>query len=143
MKARRITDTRGFNPAFNVKAFHAAARQGKEYPIAQLVTYPAGSIAEGSGVVLQCTLPQPTMVPADEECHAAVVAYLTHPARRDAMDRLKKMKVPEVFNQLPKGLQDYVRSINEKWQGTQSAAVSTGVIEFPPLDDTDEAPGEE
>lgn len=130
MKARRIKETRTFNPAWDAKKHHAAKRSGKAYEIPMLITFPVGTIQEGSDCVLQCCLPDPTMIPADEECHAAVVAFLTHPGRKKQMAKLKKMLIPQIFDKLPKGLQDYVKSVNAKWEGSTTAAVTKVKLTF-------------
>jgi len=122
----RIAETTGFNPAFNARSYWAARRTGKTYEIPHDITYPVGSYAEGRGVLVQCTLPEPTMVPADEECHAAVLKYLTSEAVRDRFEKLKQMAAPEVFEKLPQGLQQYVRIVNNKWKASPTAAVAGG-----------------
>ena len=126
MKAIRIAETTGFNPAFNARSYWAAKRAGKTYEIPHDITYPVGSYAEGRGVLVQCTLPDPTMVPADEECHAAVLKYLTSEAVRDRFEKLNQMAAPEVFEKLPQGLQQYVRIVNNKWKDSPTAAVARG-----------------
>jgi hypothetical protein len=122
----RIAETTGFNPAFNARSYWAARRTGKPYEIPHDITYPVGSYAEGRGVLVQCTLPEPTMVPADEECHAAVLRYLTSEAVRDRFEKLKQMAAPEVLEKLPQGLQQYVRIVNNKWKDSPTAAVARG-----------------
>ena len=57
------------------------------------------------------------MVPADEECHAAVLKYLTSTAVRDRFEKLKQMAAPEVFEKLPKGLQQYVQNGQQQVEG--------------------------
>ncbi len=140
MKARRIRPTRGINPAFVPRSYHRAKAAGEDYPIPCVIDYPVGSLAEGPGVVVQCCLAEPTMTPADEECHAAVVAFLTHPARKKHFDKLKKLTDPVIFDKLPAGLKNYVETVNSQWKGSQTAAISRGEAEVPALNEpTEEA----
>ena len=133
MKARRIRETTGLNPAFVARSYWAAKRAGKEYDIDIETTYKVGTIAEGPGVLVQCALAEPTMVPADEECHAAVKKFLEHPARKAQFAKLKAMADPAVFDKLPKGLQDYVRAVSDKWKDSATAAVTRGEKDFAAL----------
>ena len=128
MKAVRIRETRGLNPAFSPRGYYRALKEGREYEFNLEVTYSEGSIAEGPEVVVQCLLPEPTMIPADEECHAAVSKRLN--AMKDRLAKLKKMAAPEVLKTLPPGLQKYVRVLSEKWDGSRIEQIISGQSEL-------------
>ncbi len=139
MKAERIKETTGMNPAFVPRSYHRAKAAGEVYEIPPEITYPVGSIADGRGVLIQCVLPEPTMVPADAECHAAVREYLESPGLRRQFEKLQQMGAPEVFDTLPKGLQKYVRAVLDKWQDSPTAAIARGEKRLPDLKKTDRA----
>ncbi len=133
MKAIRIKETTGFNPAFSAKEASRARHAKTEYNIPCILKYEVGTEATGDGIVVQCILPQPTMRPADKECHEAVVQYLSHPARREHMEKLQRMSEPTVLNSLPAGLRKYVESVNAKWADSPTASVVLGETEIEPL----------
>jgi len=133
MLAIRIKETVEFNPAFSPKASARAKMAREEYNIPCLIRFPIGSEASGDGVVIQCILPQPTMRPADGECHKAVTEYLSHPARREHLKKIKRMAQPEILATLPSGLQRYITSVNNKWEESPIADVVLGKEELGPM----------
>lgn len=130
MKAVRIKETVGRNPAFNQRDYYRAQREGREYEVELFITYAVGSVAQGRDVVIQCTLPDPTMVPADEECHATVLARLHTPGMRDRLEKLEVMSTPEVFEKLTPALKKYVQVLSDKWDGSPIAAIIKGEEEL-------------
>lgn len=129
MKAVRIKEMTGMNPAFSVRDYYRAQRAGREYEIPLEVTYKEGSVVEGPEVVIQCVLPNPTMIPADKECHDAVMKRLGKMKAR--LEKLRKLAAPEVLEGLPSGLQKYVRVLSEKWDGSRTEAIIKGELTLP------------
>ena len=133
MKAERIVKTNGRNPAWSPRLYHSHRAAGTEYNVPMELFFEPGTIAEGPGVVVQCLLPEPTMIPADEECHAAVRKYLESPGLRKQFEKLKQMATPAIFEQLPADLQSYVKRIMDKWDGSPTAAIARGEAKLDPL----------
>lgn len=131
MKATRLVEMSGINPAFNPDLHRAALRGGEPYSVPAEITYPAGSTAEGDDVFVHCTCPEPTMVPADEECHERVVRYFSSDKVKDRLQKLQKMATPEVFKHLTPELQHYVRVVSEKWSGSTAEAIVFGEEPLP------------
>ena len=115
MKAIRIVDALGPNPAFDKAAAKAAKAKGEKYPISPDVTYRAGEVIEDPDCWILCVLATPVCRPEDDECKEKVNAYLNHPSRKSELAKLKRMASPSVFKDLPKGLQEYVNVVAKKW----------------------------
>lgn len=127
MKAIRIVDAVGPNPAYDKAAAKAAKAKGEKYPISADVTYKAGEVVEDPHCWILCVLATPVCRPEDDDCKAKVDAYLKHPSRKSEMEKLKRMASPSVFKDLPNGLQEYVTVVAKKWlkPSEQPAALKT------------------
>jgi len=123
MKAQLTTEKTGLNPAYRGKEARRAKLAGEPYDIAPKLTYPVGTIIEGTAAFVLCTLPEPEAVPADEECHAAVVAFFDRPSLRERFAMLRQMKTPAVFEQLPKEMKQYVTVVTSKWEGSTAEKI--------------------
>ena len=115
MKAIRIVDAEGPNPAYNKKAATEAKLKGKAYEVPKTVTHKAGDTVDDPDCWILCVVPVPLCKPSDDECKAKVEKYLSHPARKAQIAKLKKMASPAVFKTLPKGMQQYVTTVAAKW----------------------------
>ena len=116
MKASRIVDCHGLNPGYDHREKLRVEAAGGQYSIDKQIHYKAGTINEHPDVWRLCCLPKPLCRPLDDECKAKVEEFLSHPARKSHLAKLKRLASPEVFEKLPKGMQDYVRAISEKWK---------------------------
>ena len=134
MKAQLTTEKTGTNPAYRGKDARRAKQAGKPYDILPKITYPVGTVIEGKSAYILCTLAEPEAVPADEECHAAVVAFFDRPGLKDRLDKLRQMKTPAVFEQLPPAWQQYVTSVTNKWEGSTGEKIVNKEQAVPPLE---------
>ncbi len=119
MKAIRIKEMTGQNPAFNPKLYFAALAADEAYDVPPEITYPVGSITEGRSGLRCCLMPEPTAVPFDDECRAAVLERLESPSVKNRMEQIRKMAQPSVFEKLPISDQARVKSIVDKWDGSK------------------------
>lgn len=115
MKAIRLIDCVGPNPAYSRDTARAARRQGVSYDVSPHIEHAAGTYSEHPDCWILCCQPEPKMAPDDDECRDKVDKFLNHPSRKAQLARLKELSKPEVLKQLPQGLQGYVKAVSTKW----------------------------
>lgn len=115
MKAIRLVDAVGPNPAYDKAEAKAAKQRGENYDMPADITHKAGDIVDDPDCWILCVLPKPLCKPEDDQCKKKVHDYLSHPSRKTQLAKLKQMASPAVFQKLPKSMQSYVKTVAAKW----------------------------
>lgn len=121
MKAKRLVDGEIVNPFFSHEKRREARANGQPYDVKPFLICPAGEIVDDADGWKLCVGDNAVMVPADDECRAAVLNAMTSTKRNAFLRNLQRQNQPEIRKQMGKAQLEWIDEMMKTYGGEVAA----------------------